>query len=226
MSVTSKSMPESQSTGVEPLISLRGVSWQIYKALMTDVGDDRGWRITYDLGILELRIPLLKHEAPKRLLENFVETVADELEIEILEAGALTLERQDLSRAIEPDSCFYIQNELCVRGKEEIKLPDDPPPDLAIESDYTSSSLNKLTIYESLDVPELWRYHNNQFLIYGLVEGHYQQSKKSLAFPCLPVAEIPQLIQQSQTIGERAVVRLFKNRIREILATLKNTEND
>jgi Uma2 family endonuclease len=217
MSAISTAIPESKSTGIEPVIPLRGVSWQTYRALMTEVGDDRGWRIAYDLGLLELRMPLLKHEAPKRLLENFIETVADELEMEILEAGALTLEREDLSRAIEPDSCFYLQNEPLVRGKEEIKLPDDPPPDLAVESDYTSSSLNKLSIYASLGVPELWRYHNGELLVYLLVGDSYQLSERSLAFPCLPVAEIPQLIEQSKEIGQRTVVRLFRKRIREIL---------
>jgi|GEM_PF-3009210 hypothetical protein len=86
--------------------------------------------------------------------------------------------------------------------------------------------LNKLTIYKSLGVPKLWRYHNNQLLVYLLVEGHYQQSESSSVFPCLPVTEIPRLIEQSQTSGQRAVVRLFKQRIQEILATSKNAEND
>jgi Uma2 family endonuclease len=218
MSLVSTAIPETKSKTLEPIIPLRGVSWQTYKALMTEVGDDRGWRITYDLGVLELRMPLLKHEAPKRLLENFIETVADELEMEILEAGALTLEREDLSRAIEPDSCFYVQNELLVRGKEDIKLPEDPPPDLAVESDYTSSSLNKLSIYASLGVPELWRFHNGKLLVYQLVGNDYQQTDTSLAFPCLPIEEIPLLIEQSKEIGQRAVVRLFREKIREILA--------
>lgn len=135
MSLISTPIPESKPKGIEPVIPPRGVSWQTYRALMAEVGDDRGWRIAYNPGVLELRMPLLKHQAPKGLLENFIETVADELEMEILEVGALTLEREDLSRAIEPDSCFYLQNERKVRGKEEIKLPDDPPPDLAIEVD-------------------------------------------------------------------------------------------
>ena len=218
MSIISTAIPESKPKDIEPVIPLRGVSWQTYRKLMAEVGDDRGWRIAYDLGVLELRMPLLKHEAPKRLLENFIETVADELEMEILEAGALTLEREDLSRAIEPDSCFYVQNERRVRGKEDIKLPDDPPPDLAVESDYTSSSLNKLGIYASLGVPELWRYHNGKLLVYQLVKNSYQLSESSLVFPCLPVAEISPLIEQSKKIGQRAVVRLFRKRIREIVA--------
>lgn len=201
----------------ETRVVMRGVSWQTYKSLMAEVGDDRPWRIAYDRGVLEIRMPLLEHEVPKGLLESFVEAVADELEIEVLKAGSLTLEREDLTKALEPDSCFYIQNELQVRGREEITLPSDPPPDLAIESDYTSSSVNKEALYSALGVPELWRYTKKALLVYRRVEGGYERYEQSLAFPVLPVAEIPSFIEQSRTVGQRSAVRLFRQRVREIL---------
>lgn len=146
-----------------PLIVMRGVSWQTYRALMAEVGGDRVWRIAYDRGVLELRMPLEEHEKPKGLLESFVEAIADELEIEVRKLGSLTLEREDLARAVEPDSCFYIQNEAAVRGRK-INLPADPPPDLVIESDYTNSLVNQQSIYAALGVSELWRYTNQTLL--------------------------------------------------------------
>ncbi|NET90246.1 MAG: Uma2 family endonuclease [Kamptonema sp. SIO1D9] len=199
-------------------IQLKGVSWHTYKMLLSDVGENRAWRITYDQGVLELRMPSLPHEVPKGLLESFIEATVDELEIEILKAGALTLERDDLARAIEPDSCFYIQNEAQVRGKQSINLLTDPPPDLAIESDYTNSSINKLSVYAALGVPEVWRYNESNLEVYVLSEGKYELAQESLAFPFLPIAEIPALIEQSQNLGQRATVRLFRARIREIIA--------
>jgi Uma2 family endonuclease len=141
------------------------------------------------------------------------------LEIEIRELGALTLEREDLTRAIAPDTCFYVQHELVIRSLQELDLPNDPPPDLAIESDNTNSSLNKQTIYAALGVPELWRYRKRQLEIYQLVEGQYIQVDRSLAFPCLPVTEVPDLIERSREVGQRSAVRLFRARIREILST-------
>jgi Uma2 family endonuclease len=200
----------------EARVVLQGVSWQTFKALMADIGDNRACRIAYDRGLLEIRMPLPEHEEPKRLLESFIESLADELEIELRSLGALYLEREDLTRAVEPDSCFYIQNELQVRGKN-INWPDVPPPDLVVESDYTSSSLNKFNLYASLGVPELWRYRQQTLQVYQLLEGKYEQMDKSLAFPFLPIAEIPGFIEQSKTIGQRASVRLFRARIREIL---------
>ncbi len=200
---------------VERLVVLEGVSWQTFKALLKDIGDSRASRIAYDRGILEIKMPLTEHEEPKRLLENFIEVMVDELEIEARSLGALLLEREDLSRAVEPDSCFYIQNESRVRGKS-IQLPTDPPPDLVIESDYTSSSLNKFSIYAALGVPELWRYRQQALEVYHLVGENYESSATSIAFPFLRIAEIPTFIEQAKTIGQRAAVRLFRDRIREI----------
>ena len=77
--------------------------------------------------------------------------------------------------------------------------------------------MNKFTIYASLGVPELWRYRNQSLQVYQLVEGKYEQTDKSLAFPFLPIAEVPSFIEQSITIGQRSAVRLFRERIREIL---------
>jgi Uma2 family endonuclease len=211
------STPVQEQVPAEARVVLRGVSWQTFKALLADVGDDRAWRFAYDRGVLEIRMPLLNHEVPKGLIEDFITAVADVLEIEVMKAGALTLEREDLTRAVEPDTCFYIQNESRVRGLEEIKLPDNPPPDLAVESDYTSSSLNKFTIYASLGVPELWRYRNKTLQVYRLVEGKYEQYTQSPTFPFLPIVEVPGFIEQSKTIGQRSAVRSFKTRIREIL---------
>ncbi|MEC4985551.1 MAG: Uma2 family endonuclease [Oscillatoria sp. PMC 1068.18] len=200
-------------------IALQGVSWHTYKMLLSDVGENRPWRITYDQGVLELRMPLPQHEEPKRLRESFIEAIVDELEIELRSLGALTLERDDLARAIELDSCFYLQNEAQVRGKQSINLRTDPPPDLAIESDYTNSSINKLSVYAALGVPEVWRYNESNLEVYVLSEGKYELAQESLAFPFLPIAEIPALIEQSKNLGQRATVRLFRARIREIIAS-------
>lgn len=213
------STPQQESVPAEARVVLKGVSWATFKALMADIGEDRSCRIAYDQGMLEIMVPYEQHEEPKILISSFVEALVDELEIEIRQLGSLTLEREDLIRAVEPDTCFYIQNESQVRGKE-IKLPNVPPPDLVVESDYTHSSLNKFNIYVSLGVPELWRYRKQTLQVYQLIEGKYEQTGKSKAFPFLPIAEIPGFIEQSKTIGQRASVRLFRSRIREILQAL------
>lgn len=198
-------------------IVLKGISWPTYQALIADVGDSRVWRIAYSCSVLEIRMPLPPHEEPKILLGSFIEALADELEIEIRHLGALLLQREDLRQAVEPDTCFYIQNEARIRGKMQLDFQVDPPPDLAIESDFTNSSLNKFDIYANLGVPELWRYQEGKLVVYHLIEGRYEIRPTSLAFPFLPLDQIPSLVQQSAEVGQRATVRLFRQYLRQIL---------
>lgn len=210
MNVEVTTSTSSQAEFTTASIVLENVSWQTFKALLADIGDNRACRIAYDQGMLEIRMPLTEHES-RILIACFVTTLADELEIEIRQLGALLLKREDLNRAVEPDTCFYIQNESIVRGKN-INLQTDPPPDLVLESDYTSSSLNKFTLYASLGVPELWRYHGKS-LVYLFMGGKYELRDQSLAFPFLLIADIPSSIEQSKIVDQRTVVRLFKTRI-------------
>jgi Uma2 family endonuclease len=197
-------------------IELKDISWQTYKELMTQLGDDRVWRVAYDHGVLEIRMPLREHEQPKIIISYLITALADELELEVMELGAWKLERDDLSQAVEPDTCFYIQNELRVRGLS-ISLPNDPPPDLVIESDHRHSSVNKFSLYASLGVTELWTYNKRKLEVYQLVDSQYKPVKKSLALPIFPITEVTNYIEQSYQIGQRATVRLFRERIREIL---------
>ena len=87
-----------------------------------------------------------------------------------------------------------------------------------IKSDYTSSSLNKFAIYAALGVPEIWRYGNHSLVVYHLVEGNYAERENSLAFPFLPIAKNPVLNEQSKSIGQTVAVRLFRDRVRAVLA--------
>ncbi|MGK7903790.1 MAG: Uma2 family endonuclease [Hormoscilla sp.] len=201
----------------ESRVLLTGVSWQTFKALLAEIGEDRNCRIAYDRGTLEIMTPYAGHEEPVALIEHFITAVADQLGIEVRQLGSLTLERSDLTRMVEPDTCFYIQNESLVRGKAEIDLNIDPPPDLVVESDHTNSSLNKFEIYASLGVPELWRYRRSTLQVDRLVAGKYEPSECSLAFPFLPITEVPEFIAQSKTIGQRSAVRAFRQRIQAIL---------
>lgn len=119
-----------------------------------------------------------------------------------------------MSRAVEADDCFYIQNEAAIRGKKRIDLSVDPPPDLAIEIDITSRT--KFNNYEALWVPELWRYNGRKLQINVLQAGKYVESNTSYNFPNLPIAEvIHQYVEQSNTLGRNATMRAFRNWVRE-----------
>lgn len=189
---------------------LHNISWHTFEALLQDTGENRGARFAYDCGTLEIMTPLFEHENPKIQLDRFIVSLAEELDIEIKSAGSMTLKRKAINRGIEPDNCYYIQTEPVVRGKQELDLENDPPPNLAIEIDITSSSVNKFGIYSALGVAELWRYNGRVLKFYQLVEGQYVECEFSIAFPIVSVNEIMAFIEQSKTIGEIALLKLFR----------------
>ena len=204
-----------QAAIAEQRTVLENISWKTFEALLRETGEHRGSRFAYDRGTLEIMTPLYEHESYHCQLGNFVLALAEELEVEIKSAGSTTLKRRDLERGIESDKCFYIQNELVVRGKKELELAKDPPPDLAIEIDITSSCVNKLGIYSALGVPELWRHNGRILRFYRLQEGEYVDCDRSVAFPLVKVSDIARFLEQSQTMGEIALLRSFRAWVRQ-----------
>jgi Uma2 family endonuclease len=196
---------------------LHNISWETFETLLAETGEHRGSRFAYEDGILEIMTPLFEHENPKSNFGNFIVALAEELEIEIRSAGSTTLKRRIAKRGIEPDNCYYIQNELAIRGKETLNLEIDPAPDLAIEIDITSSSVNKLGIYSALGIAELWRYNGRDLKFYQLREGQYIECEFSIAFPIVSVSDISRFIQQSKTMGEIALLKSFRAWVRQKL---------
>ena len=196
----------SQSSG----ILLNKISWTTYESLLNELAQQRGIRLTYDRGNLEIMTPSAPHEKSGELLGNFVEVLTDELNVDICSMGSLTCKCQHLERGLEPDKCYYIQNEDVVWNKEQIDLNEDPPPDLAIEIDITSSSIERLELYASLGVPEVWRYDGKRLIIYQLEGNEYAECEVSPTFPFLSKSEMLRFLELKKTTKEKALLRLFR----------------
>lgn len=191
-------------------ILLQNISWQTYQSLLKDFEQQPAMRLTYNQGTLEIKVPLDPHESYKKLLGRLVEALTEELGIEVRSLGSRTCDRQDLAQGLEPDQCYYIQNEQAVWDKEQINLEIDPPPDLAIEVDISSSSINRLNIYADLGVPEVWRYDGQSLMIYRLENQQYQSCSHSAAFPLLAATDVERFLELKKTTKENALIRLFR----------------
>ncbi|NEQ95200.1 MAG: Uma2 family endonuclease [Cyanothece sp. SIO2G6] len=202
-------------------IVLEGISWETYERLLAETGEHRHQRFTYCDGFLEIMVPLEQHEEPTRLFEHFLAVFIDVLELELRSLGSLTMKNPGQQKGLEPDGCFYIQNEAVVRGVETLDFEIHPPPDLAVEVDNSHGSLNKFPIYAALKIPEIWRLRRGILTIYQLnaEQTDYQETSTSLAFPQMPVLELPQFMERAKTIGQRSAVRELASRVKEILAT-------
>ncbi|MDJ0589678.1 MAG: Uma2 family endonuclease [Pleurocapsa sp. MO_226.B13] len=197
-------------------VVLENISWEEFEAILEDLGESRGSRIAYNRGRLEIMTPLPEHEVNKEYISDFIKVLLEELDIEFCPLGSTTFKNQSMFKGIEPDSCFYIQNEPAVRGKNRLDLAVDPPPDLALEIDITNRSHPE--IYQSLGVPELWRYEKNKLQILLLSDGEYVESKTSRNFPNFPLIEvIPQYLTQCRTEGRNKGMNAFRSWVKEQL---------
>jgi Uma2 family endonuclease len=185
-------------------VLLPGVSWATYQSLRNDYAGFRGVRINYDRGTLEIVTPGFDHEGVNRNIEDIASTIADVQDRDTVLAGSTTFKREDLERGFEPDSSFYFEHTDEIRGKRVLDLAVDPAPDLVIEVDSTSLSLDKLPLYASVGVREIWRYREGQMTIFGLQteagNATYTEREFSIAFPALSRQTLEELVAQSWTL--------------------------
>ncbi len=197
-------------------VIVKNVSWQEFEAILEELGEHRAARLAYDNGTLEIMTPLPEHEADKEIIGDLVKALLEELDIEFLTLGSTIFKNEKMAHGIEPDQCFYIENEAAVRGKKRLDLTVDPPPDLALEVDITSRTHK--SVYQALRVFELWRFEKGKLQINVLRDGTYVKSEDSPNFPGMPLLEvIPRYLEQSKTAGRNATIKEFRTWVKEWL---------
>jgi Uma2 family endonuclease len=184
----------------EQRVVLHGVSWETYESLLADHVDRSVPHFTYDRGELEILSPSTTHEEDNRTLALLVEIVASELSIDVRNVGSMTFRRRELKQGFEPDTSFYIENEDRVRGRSQIELAVDPPPDLVIEMEVTRSAIPKLPLYANVGVPEVWRSDGERVVILRLVNGEYMESPVSEALPPLTSETLTEFLIASRSL--------------------------
>ncbi len=187
-------------------IQISEINWESYIALMQELGDTRSTRIAYANGVLEIRMPGQQHESINRVLAAIVLTLAEELGYEFNDLGSMTINRPELSKGLEPDSCFYIQNAQAGQGLGT-NIANDLPPDLALEIDIAHRSDTKLSIYQAIGVPEVWLYQHDQLKIKYLNQGQYADAVLSRAFPSISANQLNQWLEIRRTGTDLTVVR-------------------
>jgi Uma2 family endonuclease len=206
------------SLGARPQhLVLHDVSWELYTSFLRDA-EERHLRLTYDNGTLEIMSPLPKHERRKKVLGRMIEALTEELDIPIRSFGSTTFRRKKLKKGAEPDECYYIENEPAVRGRYDLDLKRDPPPDLAVEVDDRERLVQKEPIYAALGVPEIWRLEPKGLVsLWRTMGGEYESHDTSLAFPFLAMSDVDRYLAKAATSEENAVIRAWREWIRQQL---------
>lgn len=196
------------STIAEHRVLLDGVSWQTYSALV-DESEHASGRMTYDQGTLEIMSPLMPHESGKRLLGRMIEMFTLLRGIDIRSSASTTFRRTDLKRGFEADESYYIQFAAQMRSNRDIDLSIDPPPDLVVEVEMTRSAIDKLRLFASMGIPEVWRYDGKTLWIGSLQKDKYIEAEFSHVLPDFPVELASEFLAQRFEISETELIRQF-----------------
>ncbi|HUY34086.1 MAG TPA: Uma2 family endonuclease [Pirellulales bacterium] len=205
------------SGDAEPRVALFNIPWDTYLSLVKANGEGPV-RFTYDRGMLEIMTLSRYHERLSRFLHRLVGALSEELGIEICSTGATTMHSDKLQRGAEADESFYIRHESLVRGHGREDFDPASPPDMAVEIDLSSDSSRRLPIYSALGIPEVWRYDGRRLTFQALRRGgNYHLVKRSLSFPKLAAADLERFLDKYDLIGESALVRQFRQWVRETM---------
>ena len=96
-----------------------------------------------------------------------------------------------------------------------LDLTIDPPPDLVIEIDITSPSLNKFPIFAALGIPELWRYDGERVSIWKLETQDYHELAESQLLSKVTGAVLTELLEAGRQMKRTAWLRQVRNWARQ-----------
>jgi Uma2 family endonuclease len=202
------------SLPVQEHVYLPGISYATYEALITEIEHRRRLRVTYNHGEMEIKSPTQDHERAKTLIGRMIEVLTEELGISIMSCGSTTFKDQLLDCGLEPDECYYVQHEAEVRGRT-VKLGVDPPPDLVVEVDLTTSVIDRFPIYATLGFPEIWQYVDREIVIHVLQhERKYATAIESTALPMVAVKKLVEHLDRCHETDETTWIRGFRQWVR------------
>ncbi|MBW4570650.1 MAG: Uma2 family endonuclease [Tolypothrix carrinoi HA7290-LM1] len=148
-------------------------TWQEFEkieALMTSPS----LRITYLDGYIQFMTLGEEHEMLKTIIGFLLELYLSEMGINFIPVGSATRRSQEKGASFEPDESYYLGEK-----KEN--------PDLGIEINITSGSIDQLEKYKRFQITEVWFWENNQLFLYRLRDDNYEQIYRSELLPELNV---------------------------------------
>ena len=160
--------------------------------------------------------PRPEHETWKMMMDALLVTMAIERKIAMRRLGSTTWRRPN-RKGIEADQCYYVQHEPQVRGRMEIDLSSGPPPDLAIDIEFTHHPIDLPNLYAALGVPELWRFDGRRLSVHTLgPDAKYAPVEMSLAFPFLRPSDLERFLAMSPGMDDISIVLTFREWVRAL----------
>jgi Uma2 family endonuclease len=190
MSTTTAARTDAIPEG-DQCVELRDIDWKGYQTMLRLRGERSVPKMVYLDGRLSLVSPSLPHEDIKTRLGQLVIEVLLTCDIPFRATAQTTFRRRKRQVGVEGDQTYYIANVEAIRGKNNINLRIDPPPDLAVEAVYSHDAAAAVEVYRRLRVPEVWVCDGADLqILVRKANGRYGKARSSLAFPFLSASEI------------------------------------
>ncbi len=194
------------------VLALDGVAWDEYLAILEDLESRPGVRVTYDRGRLDVVTTSAGHERWKEFIQDVVRAVCQARGIAMESYGGMTQQSRRHLQGAEADTCFYIAEADRMRGRDEIDVTRDPPPDIVVEVDKASQSRRKLPIYATFGVPEVWRclVRENRVEMLQLRGDAYVPAPSSRFLPMLTGEVLARFVERSGKEGQTAALNAVR----------------
>ncbi len=164
---------------VDQRITLHGVTWDQYEAVLAMRRESSALRVTYLEGELEIMAPSIDHETLKTRIGRLLEAWAEEMDIPLEGAGSWTVKLAPAERGAEADECYFVGGVLRTDH-----------PDIAIDVAWTRGGIPKLEVWRGLGVPEVWIWEAGALHFHVLRGSRYEESGRSELLPDLDPAVI------------------------------------
>jgi Uma2 family endonuclease len=147
------SIPLAYAPTEEKLVSLPNISWEQFKAIEAQLGNNRSVRLSYLSGILEIMSPIgSRHKRVKSTLGLLIEAYMREMNIRFYVTGGFTIEEPGYASGT-PDESYCIGS-------------DKETPDIVIEIIITSGTIDRKELYKPRKVPEVWFWKSDTIRIH------------------------------------------------------------
>ncbi len=170
-------------TQEDQILTLTGASWKDYQKL--DSSEYKNYLISYLKNQIIIMSPGRNHERISKTIGILIEAYCKKVNLRYFPFGSTRLEEEE-REGKEPDQAYSFD-------------ADKKNPDLAVEVNFTSGSINDLTKYNYLKIKEVWLWQNNQIKFYNLEGDRYIEVETSTFLPGIQSAVIIKYINRGLT---------------------------
>ena len=76
-SISQMTLKEVAMLQVNQRLILQGISWEFYEQLLSEFKGSNALHFAYNSGVLEVEVPLLKHERPTEILRDLITNICN-----------------------------------------------------------------------------------------------------------------------------------------------------